>query len=381
MRTLKANKFKLVTVVGTRPEIIRLSRIIPVLDDHFEHLVVNTYQNYDYELNNIFFEKMSIRNPDISVQCAGASPTECVANVILESGKIFSQEKPDAVLILGDTNSSLAAISAKKNNIPIFHMEAGNRCFDDRVPEEVNRRIVDHISDVNMTYTGNAKDYLVREGRNPYTTIITGSPLFEVFNYYYENITQSNILKELQLEPGKYFVVSCHREENLEGRNGAGDLLKMLCALAQYELPVIVSTHPRARKHISKQDAVLPKNVRLIKPLDFFSYNKLQKCSYCVLSDSGSITEESDILGFNAVNLRDAHERPEGMDYGVVPFVGLSIKAMVSALSMIKSDSHSMASLNPSVSYYSRPNVSAIVADTILSYINYIDKYNYRKNK
>ncbi|MGH8743202.1 MAG: non-hydrolyzing UDP-N-acetylglucosamine 2-epimerase, partial [Burkholderiales bacterium] len=322
------------TVVGTRPELIKLCRVIPELDRHARHVLVHTGQNYDYELNGIFFEQLGIRKPDYFLDCAGKSPAHTIGNVIAKSHEVMAKEKPGALLLLGDTNSCLAAISAKRLKIPIFHMEAGNRCFDQRVPEEINRKIVDHLSDINLPYTGHARRYLLAEGIKPETVIKTGSPMREVLQHYLPQIRKSKILSRLKVKPRKYFVVSAHREENIDNAVNFNDLLETLNAISgKYRLPVIVSTHPRTMKKLenlppSKQ----PRGVSFLKPLGFLDYVQLQMNAYCVLSDSGTVTEESSILNFPAVTIRQAHERPEGMDEATLIMCGLKAPDVIRAI-------------------------------------------------
>ena len=323
-------KLKVVTVVGTRPEIIRLSRVIPLLDVYCEHTLIHTGQNYDHELNQIFFKDLELRQPDCFLNAAGKNSAETIGNTILEVDKVFEKEKPDAVLILGDTNSCLSVIPAKRRKIPIFHMEAGNRCFDLRVPEEINRKIVDHTADINLTYSSIAREYLLREGLSPDMVIKTGSPMYEVLNFYKEKIKSSNILKELALSEGHYFLVSAHREENIDSDVNFKKLINTINDIGEkYEIPIIISTHPRTRKRIATLGPKLNSYVRLIKPVSFTDYNKLQLMAKATLSDSGTINEESSIMNFPALNIREAHERPEGMEEAAVMMVGLdSIRVM-----------------------------------------------------
>lgn len=373
-------KLKVVTIVGTRPEIIRLSRTISKLDQYFEHTLVHTGQNYDYELNQIFFEDLGIRSPDIFLECAGKSAADTIAQVIAKSDDMFSEVKPDALLILGDTNSALSAISAKRRKIPIFHMEAGNRCFDMRVPEEINRKIVDHISDVNLPYSTIARDYLLREGLKPEFVIKTGSPMDEVLEYYSKDIESSDVLERLKVEEGKYFVVSVHREENVDSDVNIHKFVEVLNVLAtKYQLPIIVSTHPRTRKKIDALELNFSPLVKLLKPLGFCDYVKLQRESKVVLSDSGTITEESSILNFSALNIREAQERPEGLEEGAVMFTGMEINRILQALDILEEQvDGDKRSINV-VSDYVAPNVSEKVARVILSYVDYVNKFVWKK--
>lgn len=373
-------KLKVVTVVGTRPEIIRLSRIISKLDKYCNHVLVHTGQNYDYELNQIFFDDLGIRAPNVFLECAGETAAETMAQVISKSDKIFADIKPDAILILGDTNSALSAISAKRKKIPIFHMEAGNRCFDLRVPEEINRKIVDHISDVNMPYSDIAREYLLREGLSPELIIKTGSPMDEVLSYYKEKIEKSDVLNRLKLLKGKYFVVSVHREENVDSDINIHKYVNALNALAEkFGLPIIVSTHPRTRKKIESLNLKFSPLVRLIKPLGFSDYVKLQCDSKLVLSDSGTITEESSIMNFAAINIREAQERPEGFEEGAVMFTGMEIERIMQAINILSDQSTgSHRSINV-VKDYVAPNVSDKVVRVITSYTDYVNKYTWKK--
>lgn len=371
---------KVVTVVGTRPEIIRLSRVIARLDEHCEHVLVHTGQNYDYELNQVFFEDLGVRKPDHFLDSAGDNAAQTIGKVIIAADQVFDSAKPEAMLVLGDTNSCLAVIPAKRRKIPIFHMEAGNRCFDQRVPEEINRRIVDHTADVNLTYSSIAREYLLREGLPPDLIIKTGSPLFEVLTYYRPRIDASNVLDRLGLERGKFFVVSVHREENVDSSATFGKLVRVLNTVAaDFGLPVIVSTHPRTQKRIEAHGAEFHKLIRLLKPMGFCDYVKLQTSSRAVLSDSGTITEESSILNFPAVNLREAHERPEGMEEAVVMMVGLETDRVLQALSILASQSAESRSVMRQVSDYSMPNVSEKVLRIVLSYTDYVNRVVWRK--
>lgn len=366
-------KLKVVTVVGTRPEIIRLSRVLAALDEHTEHVLVHTGQNYDYELNEIFFTDLEIRKPTHFLNAAGANGAETIGKIIIAMDAVLEQVKPDAMLVLGDTNSCLAVIPAKRRKIPIFHMEAGNRCFDMRVPEEINRRIVDHTADVNLTYSTIARDYLLREGLPPDMVIKTGSPMFEVLSYYRAGIDGSDVLSRLGLKPSQYFLVSAHREENIDLEANFSRVVDVLNAVAaQYGLPVIVSTHPRTQKRIDAVSAKFHPAVRLLKPLGFKDYVKLQAEAKAVLSDSGTITEESSILNFPALNIREAHERPEGMEEASVMMVGLSVERVLQALAMLEGQPRGADRLLRPVADYSMPNVSSKVVRIMHSYTDYV---------
>ncbi|WP_096664145.1 non-hydrolyzing UDP-N-acetylglucosamine 2-epimerase [Polaromonas sp. AET17H-212] len=366
-------KLKVMTVVGTRPEIIRLSRVLAALDEHTEHVLVHTGQNYDYELNEIFFKDLEIRKPAHFLNAAGANGAETIGKIIIAIDAVLDQVKPDAMLVLGDTNSCLSVIPAKRRKIPIFHMEAGNRCFDMRVPEEINRRIVDHTADINLTYSSIARDYLLREGLPPEMVIKTGSPMFEVLSHYRAGIDGSDVLSRLALEPGKYFLVSAHREENIDLEANFSRLVEVLNAVATaYGLPVIVSTHPRTQKRIDAAGATFHPGVRLLKPLGFKDYVKLQSEAKAVLSDSGTITEESSILNFPALNIREAHERPEGMEEASVMMVGLSVERVLQALAVLESQPRGAERLLRPVADYSMPNVSDKVVRIMHSYTDYV---------
>lgn len=370
-------KFKILTVVGTRPEIIRLSRVLSKLDseESIEHILVHTGQNYDYELNEVFFNELELRKPNYFLNAAGINAAETIGKIIINIDPILEKEQPDAFLVLGDTNSCLCAIPAKKRRIPIFHMEAGNRCFDQRVPEETNRRIVDHISDINLTYSDIAREYLLREGLPADRIIKTGSPMYEVLNYYLPKIKSSNIINDLGLKEGKYFVVSSHREENVNSEINFNDLVNTLNKIAEeYSMPIIVSTHPRTRNQIDNKNIQFHKNIILSKPLGFHDYIKLQMNSFAVLSDSGTISEESSILNFPALNLREAHERPEAMEEASVMMVGLKCERIMQGLSVLKKQTRSVNRNLRLVSDYSMPNVSDKVVRIILSYTNYINR-------
>lgn len=373
-------KLKVATVVGTRPEIIRLSRVLARLDEHCEHVLIHTGQNYDYELNQIFFDDLGIRKPDYFLNAAGASGAETIGKVIIAVDGILAQEKPDAMLVLGDTNSCMAVLSAKRRKIPTFHMEAGNRCFDMRVPEEINRRIVDHTADINLTYSTIARDYLLREGLPPDMVIKTGSPMNEVLTYYRAGIESSDVLGRLGLSEGQFFVISAHREENIESDKNFGKLVSVLNGIAEaYNLPVIVSTHPRTQKRVGTAGAKFHDQVRLLKPLGFKDYNKLQLTAKAVLSDSGTINEESSILNFPALNLREAHERPEGMEEAAVMMVGLEVERVMQALAILDSQPRGAKRLLRQVGDYSMPNVSDKVVRIIHSYTDYVNRVVWKK--
>lgn len=374
-------KLKVMTIVGTRPEIIRLSRVIAALDRAMDHVLVHTGQNYDYELNEIFFEDLGIRRPDYYLDAADATPAETIGQVIARSDAVLASEAPDAVLILGDTNSCLAAIAAKRRKIPVFHMEAGNRCFDQRVPEEINRKIVDHISDINMPYSDIAREYLIREGFPPDRIIKTGSPMYEVLTYYKDRIEASDILDQLALTPGQYFVVSAHREENISNEKQFERFVELLRGLATtYGKRVIVSTHPRTRKRIDDKQVRLPKTVELLKPLRFSDYVKLQLHAHAVLSDSGTITEESSILNFPALNIREAHERPEGMEEASVIMTGLDLENVLRGLDVLATQGRGSNRTLRLVADYSMPNVSEKVVRIILSYTHYVNRFVWHKD-
>lgn len=370
-------KLKVMTVVGTRPEIIRLSRVLDALDasEAIEHIIVHTGQNYDYELNQIFFEDLGLRKPDYFLEAAGKTATETVGNILIKIDPLLEELKPDAFLVLGDTNSCLCAIPAKKRHIPIFHMEAGNRCFDQRVPEETNRKIVDHTSDINLTYSDIAREYLLREGLPADRIIKTGSPMYEVLNHYLPQIKKSEVLTRLNLEEGKFFVVSAHREENINSeKNFKGLITSLNCIAELYKMPVIVSTHPRTRNMIDKMQLEVNKEIQFLKPLGFHDYNALQMRSYAVLSDSGTISEESSILNFRALNIRQAHERPEAMEEASVMMVGLSPERILQGLLQLKTQKISGERNFRQVADYSMPNVSEKMVRIILSYTDYIKR-------
>jgi UDP-N-acetylglucosamine 2-epimerase (non-hydrolysing) len=368
-------QLKVMTVVGTRPEIIRLSRVIAALDksEAVEHVLVHTGQNYDYELNQIFFEDLQIRKPDHFLNAAGANATETIGQILIKIEPLLESEKPDAFLVLGDTNSCLCAIPAKKKHIPIFHMEAGNRCFDQRVPEETNRKIVDHISDINLTYSDIAREYLLREGLPADRIIKTGSPMFEVLNYYLDPIHSSDVVKRLGLEKEKFFVVSSHREENINSEKNFNGLIESLNQIAdQYHFPIIVSTHPRTRNMIEAKKVSVRPEIQFLKPLGFNDYNALQLNSFAVLSDSGTISEESSILNFPALNIREAHERPEAMEEASVMMVGLNPERIMQGLKQLKMQRRGDDRNFRRVADYSMPNVSEKVVRIIISYVDYI---------
>tara|TARA_B100001142_G_scaffold329840_1_gene394663 strand:- start:1621 stop:2751 length:1131 start_codon:yes stop_codon:yes gene_type:complete len=374
------NKLRVTTIVGTRPEIIRLSRVIPRLDEYFDHTLVHSGQNYDYELNEIFFKDLSLRKPDIFLDASGANAAQTIAKVIEKSDSFFSEHPQDAVLILGDTNSALSAISAKRRKIPIFHMEAGNRSFDQRIPEEINRKIVDHISDINLPYTKIARDYLISEGIKPDQIIKTGSPLDEVINFYKENINSSKILSDLELQEKHFFLLSSHREENIDTDN-FNKLIQLIEKLIdEFKLPILISTHPRTRKRIEKEKIDLPKLAIMHKPLSFSDYSKLQTTAKAVLSDSGSITEESSILNFPALNIREAHERPEGFEEAAVMMTGLEFDRVLDGIRILsKQDRGEKRSINI-VDDYLSPNLSEKIVRIILSHVNFINQRVWKKD-
>ena len=373
-------RLRVMTVVGTRPEIIRLSRVIAALDNYFDHVFVHTGQNYDYELNEIFFQDMVIREPDVYLGAAGESAAETIGNIIIAMDKVLLEHRPDALLILGDTNSCLSAIAAKRHKVPIFHMEAGNRCFDQRVPEETNRKIVDGIADINLTYSTIARDYLLSEGQAPDRVIKTGSPMFEVLTHYQDKINSSPVLQELQLTQQQYFVISAHREENIDNPNQLAKLVDIINSLVKnYQRPVIVSTHPRTRKRLEAAGYVFDPLVRLLKPLSFSAYVHLQQHAQAVLSDSGTITEESSILNFPALNIREAHERPEGMEEASVMMTGLSVSSVENGLAILMQQQRGVERTLRLVTDYSMPNVSEKVARIILSYTDYVQRVVWKK--
>lgn len=373
---------KVMTIVGTRPEIIKLSRVIALLDQQVEHVLVHTGQNYDVELNEIFFKELGIRSPDHYLNAAGTNASETIANVVLKSDQLFQSVKPDAVLLYGDTNSCLSVIPAKRRKIPIFHMEAGNRCFDQRVPEELNRKIVDHLSDINMPLSEHARKYLIAEGIRPETIIKTGSPMKEVIEHHREKIASSDVLKRLGLKANEFFLVSTHREENVDSPENFTNLLNSLNALAEkYGYPLIVSTHPRTRKRLEELKSVqMNPLVQFMKPLGFLDYCHLQLHAKCVLSDSGTITEESSILDFPAIMIREAHERPEGMDEGAVLMAGLKSEEVLAAVNAVTSVTKQNGRRTRIVADYDVTNVSHKVLNAILSYTGYINRTVWKKH-
>lgn len=373
-------KLKIVTVVGTRPEIIRLSCVLKKLDTHCEHILVHTGQNYDFELNEIFFNDLGIRKPDYFLGAAGASGAETIGNVIIAVDKVLAEVQPEALLVLGDTNSCMAVLPAKRRKIPTFHMEAGNRCFDQRVPEEINRRLVDHMADINLTYSSIARDYLLREGLPADMVIKTGSPMFEVLNTYREGIEQSDVLERLGLKKQAFFVVSAHREENVDSDKNFLNLAESLNTITEtYQMPVIVSTHPRTQKRVDAMGIVFNPLVQLLKPLGFKDYNKLQMCAKAVLSDSGTINEESSIMNFPALNLREAHERPEGMEEAAVIMTGLQKERIMQSLAIIDKQPREDERLIRQVYDYSMPNVSDKIVRIIHSYTDYVNRVVWKK--
>lgn len=363
------------TVIGTRPEIIRLSRVMAKLDEFCDHVIVHTGQNYDYELNEIFFQDLEVRKPDHFLNAAGGNAAETIGKIIIGVDAVLADVQPEVLLILGDTNSCLAAIPAKRRKIPIFHMEAGNRCFDQRVPEETNRKIVDHTADINLTYSDIAREYLLREGLLPDRIIKTGSPMYEVLHHYKAGIDASNVLAQLGLTEGGYFTVSAHREENIDSEINFAKLISTLNAVAEfYQLPVIVSTHPRTQKKVDAKGVIFHPLVRLMRPLGFKDYVKLQMCSRAVLSDSGTITEESSVLNFPALNIREAHERPEGMEEAAVMMTGLGTERVLQGLAILATQQRGVMRNLSIVSDYSVPNVSEKVVRIIHSYIDYVNR-------
>jgi UDP-N-acetyl-L-fucosamine synthase len=373
-------KLKIVTVVGTRPEIIRLACVIKKLDQYCEHILIHTGQNFDYELNEIFFADLGIRKPDYFLGAAGSNSAETIGNVIIEVDKVLKEVNPEAMLVLGDTNSCLGILPAKRRKIPTFHMEAGNRCFDQRVPEEINRRLVDHMADINLTYSSIARDYLLNEGLPPDMVIKTGSPIFEVINTYMDDINSSDILKKMNLTKHQFFVASIHREENVDSDKNFLNIIESLNAVAKvYKFPVIVSTHPRTQKRIDSLKVKLDPLIKILKPLGFLDYNKLQVSAKVTLSDSGSINEESSILKFPALNLREAHERPEGMEEAVVIMTGLCKERIMQSLAIIDNQSDGNQKLLRQVYDYSMPNVSDKVVRIVHSYTDYVNRVVWKK--
>ena len=373
-------KLKIVTVVGTRPEIIRLACIIKKLDEYCDHILIHTGQNYDYELNEIFFDDLGIRKPDYFLDAAATTGAETIGNVIIEVDKALEEIKPEAMLVLGDTNSCMAVLPAKRRKIPTFHMEAGNRCFDQRVPEEINRRLVDHMADINLTYSTIARDYLLAEGLAADMIIKTGSPMFEVLNTYSKEIDNSDILIRLNLKKHNFFVVSAHREENVDSDKNFINLVGSLNAIANaYQMPIIISTHPRTQKRFNEMKVKLDPMIQLLSPLGFLDFNKLQVSAKAVLSDSGTINEESSILNFPALNIREAHERPEGMEEAAVIMTGLQIERIMQSLSIIDKQPRGDQRLIHQVDDYSMPNVSEKVVRIIHSYVDYVNRVVWKK--
>jgi UDP-N-acetylglucosamine 2-epimerase len=373
-------KLKVMTVVGTRPEIIRLSRVIAKLDQYVDHILVHTGQNYDYELNDIFFNDLDISKPDYFLGAAGANAAETIGQTILKLDPVLAKEQPEALLILGDTNSCLSAVPAKRRKIPVFHMEAGNRCFDERVPEEINRRIVDHISDINMPYSSISREYLLREGLPPDRIIKTGSPMYEVLHHYMPKIERSDVLARLEVKALDFFLVSCHREENVDNDHNFKGLISVLNGLAeQYGRRVIVTTHPRTRKRMEEERIALPSLIELHKPFALTDYVKLELNAQVVFSDSGTITEESSILNFPAINIREAHERPEGMEEGSVMMMGLNWQTVQEALGIIDTQKRGMERTLRIVQDYDTPNVSEKVVRIITSYTSYVNRTVWHK--
>ena len=374
-RKPEGKKMKVMTIVGTRPEIIKLACVIPELDKYTEHILVHTGQNYDYELNEIFFDGMGIRKPDVFMNAAGGDAAETIGNVIIKSDELIKEHKPDAVLLYGDTNSCLSVISAKRNKVPVFHMEAGNRCFDQRVPEEINRKVVDHLSDINMTITEHARRYLVAEGIPAETVIKIGSSMKEVLAKNKTSIDDSQVLSQLGLQEKEYFVLSAHREENIDSEENFNGLIESINAICEtYDYPIIFSIHPRTQKLIDKNNIKLPEQVKMMKPLSFADYNKLQQNAYCVISDSGTITEEASLLGFPAITVRQAHERPEGMDEGTLVMTGLDKETILDAIKVVTSETMGI------VKDYDADKVSQKVVRIILSYTDYVNRTVWRSH-
>lgn len=367
---------KVMTLVGTRPELIKMSRVIAELDTHTEHTLVHTGQNYDYELNQVFFDDLGIRKPDFFLETVGENAAQTIARVIEKSDAVLEQIKPDALMLYGDTNSCLAVISAKRRKVPVFHMEAGNRCFDQRVPEELNRKVLDHLSDINMVLTEHARRYLIAEGIRPETIIKTGSHMREVLNYYMPKIQQSKVLQTMKLEEGKFFIVSAHREENVDSPENVADLLETLNAMAeQYKYPVIVSTHPRTQKRLAELDlSSMNPLIQFLKPFGFTDYIRLQMGASCVISDSGTITEETSLLGLKAITIRNAHERPEGMDEGILIMSGLKKARVLDAVRVVIEQKAVQPSVAPVVKDYENPHVARQVLRVVLSYTDYINR-------
>lgn len=367
---------KVMTLVGTRPELIKMSRVIAELDKHTEHTLVHTGQNYDYELNQVFFDDLGIRKPDFFLEAVGDNAAQTIARVIEKSDAVLEQVKPDALMLYGDTNSCLAVISAKRRKVPVFHMEAGNRCFDQRVPEELNRKVLDHLSDINMVLTEHARRYLIAEGIRPETIIKTGSHMREVLDHYMPKIQQSTVLETMKLEEGKFFIVSAHREENVDSPENVADLLETLNALAaQYNYPVIVSTHPRTQKRLAELDlSAMNPLIKFLKPFGFTDYIRLQMGAACVVSDSGTITEETSLLGLKAITIRNAHERPEGMDEGILIMSGLKKDRVLDAVRVVIEQKAAQPNVAPVVKDYENPHVARQVLRVVLSYTDYINR-------
>lgn len=372
-------KLKVMTIVGTRPEIIRLSRITAKLDQYCDHIFVHTGQNYDYELNEVFFKELEIRRPDVFLETAGKTASQTIGQVIMASDGVFEKYQPQALLLLGDTNSALSAIPAKRRRIPIFHMEAGNRCFDARVPEEINRRIIDHVADINMPYSDIAREYLVKEGLPPDQIIKTGSPMREVIEYYLPKIQASKILSTLNLQAQKYFVVSSHREENVDSPANLQKFVQLLNQVAErYQEPVVVSTHPRTRIRLEQLNIVVNPLIQFLKPFGFFDYVHLQMHAHCVLSDSGTISEESSILNFPALNLREAHERPEGFEEAAVMLVGLNPERVLQGIEIVKDQPRGQERLLNIVQSYAQQNLSDKILRIILSYTDFVQRKTWK---
>lgn len=367
---------KVMTLVGTRPELIKMSRVIAELDKHTEHTLVHTGQNYDYELNQVFFDDLGIRKPDFFLEAVGDNAAQTIARVIEKSDAVLEQVKPDALMLYGDTNSCLAVISAKRRKVPVFHMEAGNRCFDQRVPEELNRKVLDHLSDINMVLTEHARRYLIAEGIRPETIIKTGSHMREVLDHYMPKIQQSKVLETMKLEEGKFFIVSAHREENVDSPENVADLLETLNTLAsQYNYPVIVSTHPRTQKRLAELDlSAMNPLIKFLKPFGFTDYIRLQMGAACVVSDSGTITEETSLLGLKAITIRNAHERPEGMDEGILIMSGLKKERVLDAVRVVIEQKEAQPNVAPVVKDYENPHVARQVLRVVLSYTDYINR-------
>lgn len=372
---------KVMTIVGTRPEIIKLSRVVGELDRYVDHVLVHTGQNYDYELNEVFFKDLGLRKPDRFLNAAGNSSAETIGNVIIKADAVMGELSPDALLLLGDTNSCLAVIAAKRRKIPIFHMEAGNRCFDQRVPEEINRKIVDHVSDINLTYTEHARRYLLAEGLRPEMVIKTGSPMKEILDHHQEKIAASDVLGRLELKEQKYFLVSAHREENIDSDRNFSDFLATLDAVARkYSYPVVVSTHPRTQKRLNETGRTgTDGRILFLRPMGFFDYVHLQQRAFCVISDSGTITEEASLLGFPAVTIRQAHERPEGMDEGTLIMCGLEPERVLEAIDVVTRQQQAGAGSARIVQDYDTHNVSRKIVRIILSYTDYVNRVVWRK--